>query len=133
MELPRLDKSVFLFQLDTRRTRAQKKIILIHITTYSELRLSNFIDNVTANWRDLKAKKMKSNSEFELKKKEQVSRKADNIIQQNTSLEIGVYWRSGLKIYCLFFISWHHFLDTQSNYHRPQQNGLLLEILHFYP
>lgn len=91
MELPRLDKSVFLFQLDTRRTRAQKKIILIHITTYSELRLSNFIDNVTANWRDLKAKKMKSNSEFELKKKEQVSRKADNIIQQNTSLEIGVY------------------------------------------
>lgn len=88
MELPRLDKSVFLFQLDTRRTRAQKKIILIHI---SELRLSNFIDNVTANWRDLKAKKMKSNSEFELKKKEQVSRKADNIIQQNTSLEIGVY------------------------------------------
>lgn len=58
MELPRLDKAVFLFQLDTRRTRAQKKIILIHITTYSELRLlSNFIDDVTANWRDLKDKK----------------------------------------------------------------------------
>lgn len=39
---------------------------------------------------------------------------------------------SSLKLYCLFYLI-VFFLDTQNNDHPPQQNGLLLEILHFNP
>lgn len=48
MEPQRLAKTIFLFQKYTMRIRTQKETVIIHIATYSVMRLfPNFIEDVT--------------------------------------------------------------------------------------